>query len=61
MSQSSVRDPCQGEFTTSAGGVPHDSTLTETAVCDWNTTIYYCVYCDLQDIKGVCGDSRPQG
>jgi len=56
-----VRNPCQGEFTTSAGGLPHNSTLAATAICDWDTTIYYCVYCDLQNIKGVCGDNRPQG
>ena len=40
---------------------PHSSVVAAADVCSWITTVFNYMYYDLQDIKGVCNDNRPQG
>lgn len=56
----STRDPCRGEFEVEPPALPAGApTLAPAGACTFSTAAYYCIYCDAQDVKLVCGNNRP--
>jgi len=56
----STRDPCKGEFDVETPLVPSGAiTLEPAGTCTFDFTTYYCIVCEQQDAKTVCGYNRP--